>query len=393
MGIFASCFIFNMTLSESLKTITSTHERIQVLNHWKVAGDYSSITWLDIFSGQISENGEIDASLMVEESQKNRHFVTSLSDDDMIYAQASSLKNSGIPVSNEVQNRLNQANVDTSISENIYYVNKGFMLKNQSLYPANQYGDGTEEGLGIVYIPQSQMGKRESILALIDFENFQYTSVTANDFIIREIPDNQKTFLFNHSLSSGELFSKQEVEDAILVELHFTQLPQEAALETLFSNVTVNGIFKEDGLKDKLDGAKLSHYSAFTNVANYLLLEKDKISSQLLGTIISLIMIAFVQLFVVYEYVITILQNRAKKISILSLLGRSYISEILTTLSPIILGIIIISVLTYYTSHSPIIVNLILIVYLLEILLMSIYALKIIKQKRIQIMKGYFEIV
>lgn len=393
-GILISCLIFGITVSESAKTISKSTQEIAVLGNWKVAQDYNTITWFENTAGHTDENHQLDADFMKENSAKQRTFIQSFGATNWLYSEQSSLSPEKIEYAPaEFKQELANNGVDTGIAEKLLYVNTGMIDKNKELYPQNQYGQTNMDGLGTIYIPKSQMANSEVIRQTINYEYFQYAGFKAEDFQIVEIPDGQKTFFFNHKGSQDELFAKQEAVDRILVQINFHKLPEDLAFDGKYDVFAVNGIFKQGLIKEKIDQAGLTNFSSMTNASEQLLLARETIISQLTGTIIALVMLVLAQFFIIYEYVSTRIKQKAKKVSLQSLLGTSSGMEIFQSLLPLILGIFFVSLLTLLMKGNILVIMLVGFLYAIEIAVMSGFALLQVKKHRVQIIKGDFEIV
>lgn len=393
-GILLSCFIFGITVSESVKTISKSAQEIAVLGNWKVAQDYNIITWFENTAAHTDEHHQLDADFMKENSAKQRTFIQSFGADNWLYSESSSLSPERVEYApQEFKQELTDNGVDTKLAEKLFYVNTGLVDKNKELNSQNQYGQPNTDGVGVLYIPSSQMVNIEGIRKLVDYEYFQYSSFKAEDFEIVEVPDGQKTFLFNHKGERDELFAKQEVIDAVLVQINFQNLPEDAAFDGKYDVFAVNGIFKQDLIKEKIDQAGLTNFSSMTNVSEQLLLARETIISQLTGTVIALAMLVLAQFFIIYEYISTRMKQKAKKISLQSLLGTNSGMEIFQSLLPLILGIFFVSLLTILMRGDFVVTILVGCLYIIEIAAMCGFAFLQVKKHRVQIIKGDFEIV
>ncbi|EGV06982.1 hypothetical protein HMPREF1042_2164 [Streptococcus constellatus subsp. pharyngis SK1060 = CCUG 46377] len=262
------------------------------------------------------------------------------------------------------------------------------------MYPQNKYGQAPKESLGVIYIPKSQMAHIDNIRKIINYERFRYSALKAEDFQIVEIPDGQKTFLFNHKDGPDELLAKQEVVNKILVQINFHNLPADAAFDNYYTVLATKGAFKQKWIKEKISQAGLTHFSSMTNISEQLLLARENIVSQLTGTITALLMLVLAQFFIIYEYITTRMKQKAKKISLQSLLGASSYLEIFQSLLPLIAGILFVSALTILVMKgSFLVVGLVGVLYAFEITAMSYFALMNVRKNRVQIIKGDFEIL
>lgn len=181
--------------------------------------------------------------------------------------------------------------------------------------------------------------------------------------------------------------------DAVLVQINFQNLPEDAAFDGKYDVFAVNGIFKQDLIKEKIDQAGLTNFSSMTNVSEQLLLARENIISQLTGTVIALAMLVLAQFFIIYEYISTRMKQKAKKISLQSLLGTNSGMEIFQSLLPLILGIFFVSLLTILMRGDFVVTILVGFLYIIEISAMSGFAFLQVKKHRVQIIKGDFEIV
>lgn len=177
------------------------------------------------------------------------------------------------------------------------------------------------------------------------------------------------------------------------MQINFHKLPEDLAFDGKYDVFAVNGIFKQGLIKEKIDQTGLTNFSSMTNASEQLLLARETIISQLTGTIIALVMLVLAQFFIIYEYVSTRIKQKAKKISLQSLLGTSSGMEIFQSLLPLILGIFFVSLLTLLMKGNILVIMLVGFLYAIEIAVMSGFALLQVKKYRVQIIKGDFEIV
>nr|WP_231207014.1 hypothetical protein [Streptococcus equi] len=68
---------------------------------------------------------------------------------------------------------------------------------------------------------------------------FQYSSLKANQLVVQEVPDGQKSFLFNHKQDQQDIFAQQEEVNTILVQLNFSFMT-EPSLLTKFGEMAQN---------------------------------------------------------------------------------------------------------------------------------------------------------
>nr|WP_231207020.1 hypothetical protein [Streptococcus equi] len=57
----------------------------------------------------------------------------------------------------------------------------------------------------------------------------------------------------------------------------------------------------------------MTNFSSLTNVSNHLILERHKILSQLIGSVIALTVLAIAQCFIIYEYIVSLMNKRPKR--------------------------------------------------------------------------------
>ncbi|MGU8018956.1 ABC transporter permease [Streptococcus suis] len=393
VGICLSTSIFGLTLHKSLDMIARSHSQIEVLDKWEVAKGFATITWFNSMSENMDANHQIDGQFMKEQTEKYRMFIQSFEQEDMLYSAPSAFgeaTSSHLPV--PLQEELNANGIKPQLASAIRYVNKGFIEKNKQLYPTNQYGNPSTESVGIIYIPENQLENTENVRAIVAHEWFQYSSLSASDLTVQPVPSQQKTFLFNHTGDEHELFTTQEKTDAILVALNVDYFTEDA-LETAFLNIAHVGIFKQSIIQEKITSAGLTNFSSLTNVAEKLLLERNRLNSQLTGSVIALTILFICQLFIMYEYVTTIMKKCAKKLAIYSLLGSQNYQVILRNLLPILVINGISAVVVWLLTLHPSVVFLVWGMFMLELLIMSLLSYHLVMKKRVQIIKGDFKAV
>lgn len=393
VGICLSSVIFGLSLHKSLETIGKSANDIQVLGKWDKAKDFAEITWLDTLSTHTDDNHQIDSDYFKEENQRYQHFLLSFSDSDVIYSALSSLNETNLQSApDNFKKELKTNGVDPRIASKVRYVNQGFMLKNKDIFPNNDYGRPAADAAGVIYIPKHMMGDADSILNIVNYEWFQYSSLKANQLVVQEVPNGQKSFLFNHKEDQQDIFAQQEEVDTILVQLNFSFMT-EPSLLTKFGEMAQKSIYRQALIRDRLTQAGLTNFSSLTNVSNHLILERHKILSQLIGSVIALTVLAIAQCFIIYEYVVSLMKQKAKKISIWSLMGQNSFVLIGRLLLPLALCLLLaIGMMGILTGNRLMVLGIGLL-YLGEIVCMSFFAYQAILKHRIQIIKGDFDIL
>lgn len=393
MGICLSSVIFGFSLHKSLETIRKSANDIQVLGKWDKAKDFAEITWLETLSAHTDENHQIDSDYFKEENQRYQHFLLSFSDSEVIYSEPSSLNETNLQSApDDFKKELKTNGVDARIASKVRYVNQGFMLKNKDIFPNNDYGRPAADAAGVIYIPKHMMGDADSILNIVNYEWFQYSSLKANQLVVQEVPNGQKSFLFNHKEDQQDIFAQQEEVDTILVQLNFSFMT-EPSLLTKFGEMAQKSIYRQALIRDRLTQAGLTNFSSLTNVSNHLILERHKILSQLIGSVIALTVLAIAQCFIIYEYVVSLMKQKAKKISIWSLMGQNSFVLIGRLLLPLALCLLLaIGMMGILTGNRLMVLGIGLL-YLGEIVCMSFFAYQAILKHRIQIIKGDFDIL
>ncbi|ASB97316.1 hypothetical protein [Streptococcus equi] len=393
VGICLSSVIFGLSLHKSLETIGKSANDIQVLGKWDKAKDFAEITWLDTLSTHTDDNHQIDSDYFKEENQRYQHFLLSFSDNDVIYSALSSLNETNLQSApDDFKKELKTNGVDPRIASKVRYVNQGFMLKNKDIFPNNDYGRPAADAVGVIYISKHMMGDADSILNIVNYEWFQYSSLKANQLVVQEVPDGQKSFLFNHKQDQQDIFAQQEEVNTILVQLNFSFMT-EPSLLTKFGEMAQKSIYRQALIRDRLTQAGLTNFSSLTNVSNHLILERHKILSQLIGSVIALTVLAIAQCFIIYEYIVSLMKQKAKKISVWFLMGQKSLVLIGRLLLPLALCLFLaIGMMGILTGNRLMVLGIGLL-YLGEIVCMSFFAYQAILKHRIQIIKGDFDIL
>ncbi|MGT2800903.1 ABC transporter permease [Streptococcus marmotae] len=393
VGIGASSFIFATTLHHSFGTLSQSARDIEVLGKWDSAKDFASITWFDSASSHIDENNQIDSTFLQENSEQFKRFIQSFKTEDMLYSKPSLFAGERLQyVPQMVKEELVRLGINEEVASAIRYVNENVILKNKKLYPQNQYADHHKNAVGIIYVPHAFMGQLESILALIDFEWFQYSDIKAKDFAIQEVPDRQTNFLFNDKGTEKELFAQQEKSDAILVELHFDRFNDTSLLHR-FSAIASDALFKQEKIQNVVEQSEITDFSSMTNVSEKLLLERNKIVSQLTGSLVALVILFLAQCFIIYEYVVIIMKRQAKKVAIYNMLAVHPVFLMIRCFVPLLLCLTLSMVaVRIVTNLTPLALGLSAI-YGVVALVIILLSYRSIMKKRIQIIKGDFEII
>lgn len=273
----------------------------------------------------------------------------------------------------------------------------GLIDKNKKVYPHNTYGhlSSLEKASPVIlYVPKKYESSIEAIKKTIHFEKFQYASIDIDKAPVVVIPNRQRTFLFKHIEGENELLAKQTGKDKILVELNFKAFPDENVLMQHFEGIAFDALFNQKQITKNIKRAGLEDaFSSLTNAASDLMMKKSNIVSQLTGSIIALISLTIAQLFVLYQYIKLQIENRSKQITIRSILGQPITVEITKMLALLVGGIILISRFAYLVTKNKTVIMLVLFIYLIEVLILAIFARRVVKHKRVQIMKGDFEIL
>lgn len=393
IGIFLSSVIFGVTLQKSLDTLSQSKTEIEALDKWKSVANFAEVTWFDLSSEYTNGENQIDSDFIKEQNLKYKQFILSFNEADILYSKASVFTGEQLSYAPEqIKQELLNRGIDSNLTDKIRYVNQGMIIKNQTIFPHNQYGNGGKDAAGVIYIPENQMEKLESVKALIDYEWFQYSNIKADQFTIQTVPKGQKNFLFNHKATEKELFAKQEVTDAILVELNFAYFDNET-LDAHFFNIAQDSIYQQEVIQIQTSKVGLTEFSGLTNVAEKVLLERNRIQSQLIGSLLSLFILSIAQCYIIYEYIVTLLKKNSKKISIYTILGINSVTLLGKILLPLLLSIVISSMSIWLLTNSIVISGIIGLFYLIELTIMSFFAQKSIKIKRLQILKGDFEAI
>ncbi|MDR0920994.1 MAG: ABC transporter permease [Lactobacillales bacterium] len=392
-GILISVFIFGITASKMTQVSQELTKQIGVLEKWAVASNFARITWFSAEEEYTDENHQIDAGSMKRQAQKNKEFVLSFKEEEMIYSQKSDLGDSHVLENPRFKEDLDKAGVDIKVAQNIFYVNQGMVEKNKQLYPKNQYGNGNNALPVTIYIPEKFLSSTDKIKNILMFEWFQHSSVSSEQFEIVPIPDGQVTFLFRDVEGETELLAEQMKKDAILVQLNFENFPSDdETLNLDYSNISFDSLFNQTKIPQNIKNAELeSTFSSLTNASQDVLLKRNKVKSQLTGTIIALVALVFAQLFVLYQYIILQIKNRAKQLAIKSFFGKPVAVEIMKMLAFLIVGIFFASGFAYAETKNIFAIFIVCLMYLIEIVALVFLALWRVKEKRVQILKGDFE--
>lgn len=393
IGILLALFIFGLTINESLKVNRTLCNQIKTLDHWQAVADFVKIDWFEKNTEQKNVKGEVKWEDIIEESEENKQFVQFFSSDEWLYSKSSDLgtaEEMNIP---ELTNQLKETGIDTKIAQQIHYVNPAVVQKNRKEYPENQWPKEASKRI-TVYVPEKYQEQIEDIKKIIYYEWFQYTTIDIEDSDFNSIPNEQKTFLFNYH-ENNDVLAHQEAEGKIIVELDFSLFPSEdEVLNSLYPQVVFDGLFKQEKVLLALKSSGLNQsFSGMTNAAKAIFIKKETLMSQLRGTLIAISVLLIAQFFVIYQYVVTQVRSRGKQIVIRNLLGGNTIFEIFKCLFYLVVGIICISSsLLFYTKNWFIFASLNFLC-LTEVSLMISWAFYLIKKKRVQIIKGDFEIL
>ena len=397
MGILLSFVIFGVTVNESVTVVRELTNQVSTLGNWEKAQDFVRITWFDTLYNNAANDHEISQELFLEDGNKKKAFVQLFKQSEFLYSKPSSLAYETVQNRPEFQQSLQNERLDTRLASRIQYVNSGLLLKNKQIYPQNNYGLTTNqpsESPVTIYIPNSYLKDIQQVKQIIAYEWFQYTTITIDNMLFYEIPDRQQTFLFNQTEGQQEVFARQVAQDKILVELNFSEFPNESALLTQYNQVAFDGLFQQGKVKENIAKAGLQkNFSTVTNASKDILLKREKIVSQLSGTIMALLVLSSGQFFVVYHYVTARIKSQARRMVIKNILGNSILTEVGRTLSPLIIGILFVSLVVLVQTTNVLLTASLCGLYFVEISTMTLLALREIKKKRVQIIKGDFEIL
>lgn len=390
-GIVLSLFIFGVTVNGSLLGIRTLSAQSKVMRHWKVASDFVTLTFSDSMQEHINANTQqIDSAYMQENALKNSQFLQSFKADEVLYSLQSKLDKTML--SPEFLNRI-EGELNLDLASKIRYVNQEVIRRNKKLYPRNHYGNQEQSAITI-YIPEKYQKDIEAIQKIIGFEWLQYTTFDENFMSITKVPNGQKTFLFNQTDTPTELIPQQEKTDEILVSLDFKQLFQDKTFLLQADQIVLSAFFKQDKVKQKLVSSELSkNFSSMTLVSKNMLEKRARLLSQLQGTVMALVALMLAQLFVLYQYVVTLIQKNVRQISVRSLLGGKVLPFLIRIFSPFFIGTALITCLGYRQFHHLSLFLSLSAFYSVEFILIASIVLIKMKKKRVQIMKGDFEII
>jgi hypothetical protein len=396
IGILASVFIFNITANEIIHESFELSKKAKMLQGWEVAKDFAKISWFSREEEHMNKDHQIDGQFMLDNGRKNKYFIQAFGEKNWLYSKETSLDKRMLEVDSFAQ-KLNQAGVDISLAKAIHYVNEGMVAKNKQIYPNNNYGklSATDKSSPvIIYVPQKHQKSINKIKNIVNFEHFQYTAVNANLAPVIIVPNQQTTFLFKHIEGENELFAGQTEKDKILVQLNFSKFPDDNALTTNFEIIAFDGLFKQKLVKQNLQSAGLEDtFSSLTNAASDVLMKRNTIINRLIGATIALISLTIAQVFVLYQYIKLQIELRSKQITIKNILGKPAIVELIKILALLVGGLAIASEFAYFVTNNKVVIVSVSSMYLIEISLLTVISLLTIKRKRVQIMKGDFEIL
>lgn len=364
------------------------------MDHWKNVEKYNSITWYLADEEHVNpETREVDEEWMKSYDQKQKKFVMSFSDEQIIYSKPSalSMNSSGRKIPLEFNNQLKQQGIDTQLTGQISYINENVIRSNQQMYPKNHYPQAKNKTAATIYIPEKLMNRTTDIEKIINYELFIHNPQV---FEVESVPNGQSNYLFAWQDAENQLIPRQTVTDQILVQLNLKSLSGIPETETIFSNMVFDSLFDRETIQENLKEANISSsFRGQTSAAESILLFRDKVISQLRGTILAFLALAIAQIFVLYMFISNQINRYSKMLSILSILGKSAEWEFLKKLLGLLLGVLIAGGITLFVTHAPSIVGVILLVYFVEIIILSLIGLRKMKIRRSQILKGELEIL
>ncbi|MDR0299932.1 MAG: hypothetical protein LBI13_07660 [Streptococcaceae bacterium] len=393
LGIILSVFIFGKTISGMKQSAVELSQQSHQLHPWSLVQSFSSLTWRDEESSHTnSSTHEIDRNFMIDYTKKEKDFILSFDDSQILYSYASSI-DGGIDPKNippAIQEQLKSKGLDPILASSVQFVSSNLIELNKKIYPTNTYPKSSATALASIYIPQKFQKQIESIKHIAAAE-ISPQDLSNSNFEIIIIPDNQKTFLFHWQDEANQLLPKQSLQNQILVVPHLTNIPD---LPPVVSNIIGGALFDSPSLQKVLRQSPLQADVTAQNYATEAILtHRNKIINQLNGVIFSLVSLIIAQLFVLYEYIANQLRSQAKILSIHYILGKSILSPISRSIFPLILGISISSLLTFLLTGDSTVTLVLFTLYCVEIGILTQLGLKKIKRAYAQILKGDFEII
>jgi hypothetical protein len=108
-----------------------------------------------------------------------------------------------------------------------------------------------------LYVPKKYKQYANKIKNLINFEWTYESSIDISQVPTVIVPNNQKSFLFNYKEGEGELLTKQTEQDKILVQLNFSEFPDDSVLTRHFNDISFSALFNQKLVKQNLKSANL----------------------------------------------------------------------------------------------------------------------------------------
>lgn len=387
IGLILAMILSGFLINNAHHLYQETFKQVKVLDKWSSIDSFVKVTWFDPFANQINENQQIDPNAFREEAERTKQMLKHLGDENVLLSLPSSL-NRGLqeqlPMS--LKTELIKEGVSLELGANLIYVNQTFIDKNKELQAELDFPVNTEHSLGTIYLPESYRGKEEDIRKIVDFEWLQGSEVKADSLAVQFVPNNQVLFLFNPRKSEKETFARQEIVNPILVSFNLVNVEDPSSLANLKQHL----LFKEDALLSAIIEAKITNLSMTENINQTMILEREKVWNQLLGSMIAIVFLLVTQVLLMVQFALELLGRKMRKVTLQILNGESVYILLFGEFKWYLLGILCSLSIIFVLTGNGILVSTYLIAILLECCTLLFILKSILIKKRISIVKGEY---
>ncbi|MDR0298644.1 MAG: hypothetical protein LBI13_00940 [Streptococcaceae bacterium] len=406
ISILLSMIIFTLSINASIKTAIHLRDYNQSISKWKSIKNYVLPSFDDGEGLNVDANHMLNQEYLVNQIKSELNFNQSFSDGDFIFARASAfdknMEKYYLEAAANPESRIAQVKTDSSLSSQIMYVSRGFILMNEKLFPKNSFGETNSSKLITIYIPKSLKKYTQSIENNVIAETFPVVTsgVSSGDFNLSIIPDNQEVFLFDFNpgrtpFMAGNL-PKQTARNKILVQVNYKKLSSltDNVAGLMGGNTTPYGtalIYKKELLKKLNENNLQNQLVSVDNISADVEQLSKTVTTELQGTIIVMISVILSSLFILWKYLGNLYLRFSKVLVIHSLFGGNEIWQEIKILSPILFGSFISAGISGYLTGNWFLCAIIFALYVVEILVVVLMNKWHIREKRVQIVKDSLE--
>lgn len=395
IGIVSTLLIIPLVLNQITSEDKILNQQLDSLRPWKYLEDYRSltVTFPSDYSGQ-TQNGLIDTSGDLAYGKK---FMSYFKENQYIFSEKSQAI---IPeqVSQEQKNELltdyRKDGINPEVTKNISYMNKHAYELSNKVFDTKGIKE-SQDAPATIYIPNQYTTNIDSVVNATYMEFFQESNVSRESFETIVIPDGLQTFLFDYrgvDLTKFKQGRMQSTKDEIVVVLNMNDVLAAPSAITAYSNST-NGLFLSEALAVvSTDSLVTKNLSNIVSPYHSIKLKMNRLSDRINSAKTAVIVLIIVQFIVLLQFVLRILKQNLKEVSVKRLLGVNINRIILATFNYYLLLLVFTLLLAFSITENTAVKYLLLSGSLVELLGIFVFLRKVISKKTNDFLKGDVEI-